>query len=106
MFTFADMNITSVLRKLFIARQRELAHYTYEAEKLQHDVLMRLVGQAKDTEYGRKHLFAAIKGYDDFAKNVPVNTYEELKGDIKTTVGEPSREDIIAAAEAAAFNEG
>ena len=26
--------------------------------------------------------------------------------DIKTTVGEPSREDIIAAAEAAAFNEG
>ena len=83
MFTFADMNITSVLRKLFIARQRELAHYTYEAEKLQHDVLMRLVEQAKDTEYGRKHLFAAIKGYDDFAKNVPVNTYEELKGDIE-----------------------
>ena len=77
------MNITSVLRKLFIARQRELAHYTYEAEKLQHDVLMRLVEQAKDTEYGRKHLFAAIKGYDDFAKNVPVNTYEELKGDIE-----------------------
>jgi len=28
-------------------------------------------------------LFAAIKGYDDFAKNVPVNTYEELKGDIE-----------------------
>ncbi len=26
---------------------------------------------------------AAIKGYDDFAKNVPVNTYEELKGDIE-----------------------
>ena len=77
------MNITSLLRKLFIARQRELAHYTYEAEKLQHDVLMRLVEQAKDTEYGRKHLFAAIKGYDDFAKNVPVNTYEELKGDIE-----------------------
>ena len=41
LFTFADMNITSVLRKLF------------------------------------------IKGYDDFAKNVPVNTYEELKGDIE-----------------------
>ena len=49
LFTFADMNITSVLRKLFIARQRD----------------------------------AAIKGYDDFAKNVPVNTYEELKGDIE-----------------------
>ncbi|MDD6112450.1 MAG: GH3 auxin-responsive promoter family protein, partial [Prevotellaceae bacterium] len=34
------------------------------------------------TEYGRNHVFKGIKGYEDFAKNVPVNTYEELKGDI------------------------
>ncbi|MDD5825254.1 MAG: GH3 auxin-responsive promoter family protein, partial [Prevotellaceae bacterium] len=27
-------------------------------------------------------VFKGIKGYEDFAKNVPVNTYEELKGDI------------------------
>lgn len=85
------MNITRVLSKLFIPRQRELARYNYEAEKLQDNVLMRLVELAKDTEYGRKHLFATIKGYEDFAKNVPINTYEELKDDIdRMRHGEPN----------------
>ena len=41
-----------------------------------------LVERAKDTEYGRKHLFSTIRTYDDFVQNIPVNTYEELKGDI------------------------
>ena len=56
-------------------------HYT-EGEALQHEVLKSLVERASDTEYGRNHVFKGIKGYEDFAKNVPVNTYEELKGDI------------------------
>ena len=56
-------------------------HYT-EGETLQHEVLKSLVERASDTEYGRNHVFKGIKGYEDFAKNVPVNTYEELKGDI------------------------
>ena len=30
----------------------------------------------------RKHLFSATKSYEDFVRNNPVNTYEELKGDI------------------------
>ncbi|MDD5992264.1 MAG: GH3 auxin-responsive promoter family protein, partial [Prevotellaceae bacterium] len=51
-------------------------------EALQHEVLKSLVERASDTEYGRNHVFKGIKGYEDFAKNVPVNTYEELKGDI------------------------
>ena len=56
-------------------------HYT-EGEALQHEVLKSLFERASDTEYGRNHVFKGIKGYEDFAKNVPVNTYEELKGDI------------------------
>ena len=56
-------------------------HYT-EGEALQHEVLKSLVERASDTEYGRNHVFKGIKGYEDFAKNVPVNTNEELKGDI------------------------
>ena len=56
-------------------------HYT-EGEALQHEVLKSLVDRASDTEYGRNHVFKGIKAYEDFAKNVPVNTYEELKGDI------------------------
>ena len=63
-------------------RQVELErHYTH-GEELQQNVLSDLVKRANDTEYGRKHMFSTINGYDEFARNVPVNTYEELKGDI------------------------
>ena len=61
---------------------QELERHLNEGEALQRKVLAHLLKCAKDTEYGRKHLFDATKDYCYFAKNVPVNTYEELKGDI------------------------
>ena len=45
-------------------------------------MLKYLVQKGRETEYGRNHMFDSIDSYDDFAKNIPVNTYEELKGDI------------------------
>ena len=51
-------------------------------EALQRAVLNHLIHTAKHTEYGRNHAFDSIKDYDRFIKMVPVNTYEELKGDI------------------------
>ena len=63
-------------------RQVELERHYTQGEELQHNVLADLVKRADDTEYGRKHMFSTINGYDEFARNVPVNTYEELKGDI------------------------
>ena len=47
---------------------------------LQKEVLENLIHEAKDTEYGNKCMFSAIKNYEDFAHHVPVNTYENLKG--------------------------
>ena len=61
---------------------RELERHQTEGEQLQREVLKRLLERAKDTDFGRKHLFAATKGYDDFVRNTPLSTYEELKGDI------------------------
>ncbi len=49
---------------------------------MQHRVLRYLISRGRHTEYGRNHLLGATRSYDDFAKNVPVNTYEELKKDI------------------------
>ena len=63
-------------------RQRVLERHQNEGEILQRDVLAHLTAKAKDTEYGRNHAFGAIKDYDDFVSQVPVNSYEELKGDI------------------------
>ena len=76
------MSVTSIVRKVFEPRQRELEKHQQGGEALQRGVLGRLVATAKDTEYGRQHAFAAIKDYDGFARNVPVNTYEELKDSI------------------------
>lgn len=45
-------------------------------------MLRKLLRKAVDTEYGKNHQFGQIHTYHDFAKNVPVNSYEELKKDI------------------------
>ena len=49
---------------------------------MQREVLAHLIGRAQDTEFGRQHDFSHIGNYEQFAKNVSVNTYEELKGQI------------------------
>ena len=76
------MSLTQIVGKVFVPRQHALERYQQEGELLQRAVLNHLIRSAKDTEYGRNHAFAAVKGYDDFISQVPVNTYEELKGDI------------------------
>ena len=42
-------------------------------------VLMRLVGKARETEWGRQHGFSTVKTYEDFASSSGINTYEDLK---------------------------
>lgn len=76
------MSITSIVSKVFLPRQKELERHINEAETLQGEVLAYLTAKAGDTEYGRRHIFSNIKSYEDFAANVPLNTYEELKTDI------------------------
>jgi hypothetical protein len=76
------MSLTQIIGKLFVPRQHALEKHLGGGEALQRSVLEHLIHTAKDTEYGRKHAFASLKGYDDFIAQVPVNTYEELKGDI------------------------
>lgn len=76
------MSLTSFAARLFVPRQRKIETFATDAEALQHEVFFRLVNAARSTEYGRRHLFSSIRSYDDFAANVPVNTYDDLKNDI------------------------
>ena len=76
------MSLTQIIGKVFVPRQHALEKHQNEGELLQRRVLTHLIRTAKDTEYGRRHAFDVMKGYDDFVGHVPVNTYEELKGDI------------------------
>ena len=76
------MTLTRIARNFFSSRWHELERHQREGETLQREVLSSLLDRAKDTEYGRNHLFGACKGYDDFARNTPVVDYEGLKGSI------------------------
>ncbi len=76
------MSITSIARNFFSSRWNELERYQTQGGQLQREVLKRLLERAKDTSFGRQHLFAATKDYEDFIRNTPLSSYEELKGDI------------------------
>ena len=76
------MSLTQIIGKVFVPRQKALEKHLNGGEALQRAVLNHLIHTAKHTEYGRNHAFDSIKDYDRFIKMVPVNTYEELKGDI------------------------
>ena len=76
------MGITSIARFYFHKRQKELERHGKEGVQMQAEVLKSLLERASDTEYGRDHIFNMTRSYEEFTHNVPVNTYEELKGDI------------------------
>ncbi len=76
--------ITKILNKVYFARrQADLARYATQVEEIQCSVLRYLVDRASQTEWGREHGYADIHFYEDFVRQVPVNSYEELKGFIQ-----------------------
>ena len=76
------MNLTSIVGKTFLSRQKELSRHQTEGTALQQSVFEHLIAAGRQTEYGRQHGFNSINNYDDFTRLVPQNSYEELKGDI------------------------
>ena len=76
------MSLTQIIGNIFVPRQKALEKHLNGGEALQRAVLEHLIHTAQNTEYGRNHAFNNIKDYQDFVRMVPVNTYEELKGDI------------------------
>ena len=74
------MNATSLLNKLYFApRAKQIERYAHDAEQLQAKVLERLIGKARNTEWGRLYGYANMHSYNDFAARVPLQTYEEVK---------------------------
>ena len=76
------MNLTSIVGKAFKSRQKELLLHQQGAVALQHNVLRNILQQGQNTEYGRRHNLSNVNTYQQFAQSVPLNTYEDLKGDI------------------------
>lgn len=52
---------------------------TYNPREVQNSVLEKILKQNKDTVFGKKYDFTSINSYDDFRRNIPVHTYEDLR---------------------------
>lgn len=70
---------TKLLSFAFLKRQREIERYHTDAEIIQQNQLFHLLGAARATEWGEKYAYHTIESYDQFAKRVPLQTYEEIK---------------------------
>ncbi|MFT5254219.1 MAG: hypothetical protein ACI87N_003286, partial [Flavobacteriales bacterium] len=74
------MSIKSIAAKLF-------ANYIYKQTQAwamnpvatQHSVFNQLIQDAKETTFGKDHRFDTIKTFANFASQVPVRDYEDLK---------------------------
>ena len=82
MYFCPDMSLTKFIRPFFTGRARATDRYATCAEDSQRGVRDRLLRQAGETEWGKLHHYASIHSYEAFAQQVPLNSYEELKGPI------------------------
>lgn len=74
------MSIKSFAAKLFAARiHKKTVQWSSNPVETQQKVFADLIRQAKETQFGKDHYFASIKTFADFAQNVPIRDYEELK---------------------------
>lgn len=74
------MSLTSFIRPIFNSRLRAIEKYGTHAEEIQRKVLDHLIHSAANTEWGNHYHYNTLHSYEDFAKAVPVSTYDELKG--------------------------
>jgi len=57
-------------------RRIYLDHNNYQ--QVQKDELFKIVDHVKNTEWGISHKYNKIKSIEDFQKNVPISTYEDI----------------------------
>lgn len=74
------MSIKSLAAKIFakIVVNR-IQNWAQNPERTQKKIFDRLIAQAKGTSFGMDHDFHKIATYKDFASQVPVRDYEQLK---------------------------
>ncbi|CAM4077078.1 GH3 family domain-containing protein [Gillisia hiemivivida] len=74
------MSIKSIAAKIFAKHIRnKINKWASNPEATQKRVFKELLEKAKNTQFGLDHHFKNINNYKEFASNVPVRDYEELK---------------------------
>ncbi|MDT0649298.1 GH3 auxin-responsive promoter family protein [Autumnicola edwardsiae] len=86
------MSLKSFGAKIFAKQVRNnIKKWASQPEDTQMKVFQQIIAKGKYTAFGKDHNFSKIKTYKDFAENVPVRDYEELKPYVERMVaGEES----------------
>ncbi len=74
------MGLKSLLAKpyaKYIVKKNE--KWIKEPVKTQQKTFRKLISAAEQTKFGKDHHFENITSYEDFKKNVPIKTYEDIK---------------------------
>ncbi|HCQ13202.1 GH3 auxin-responsive promoter family protein [Flavobacterium sp.] len=74
------MSIKSIAAKIFAKKiHKKTLKWASKPVQTQQKVFEELIHLAKNTQFGKDHKFDEIKSFQDFAKQVPVRDYEELR---------------------------
>ena len=74
------MSIKSIAAKIFAKKiHKKTLKWASKPVQTQQKVFENLIHLAKNTQFGKDHKFDEIKSFQDFAKQVPIRDYEELK---------------------------
>ncbi len=69
---------TTIGSPFFLHRQKKIERFARETVAVQDEQLHALLRKAAPTEWGRTYRFNTIRGYDDFCRRIPLQTYEEI----------------------------
>lgn len=73
------MNLKNTILSYFIKKRKdEIDWFSKNPYQSQEDIFQNLIKKGKASIFGKDHNFKEIKSYNDFAKYVPIRTYEEL----------------------------
>ena len=74
------MSIKSFAAKIFAKNiHQKTQAWANNPVETQQKVFRELISEAQKTTFGKDHHFAEIKTFEDFAKQVPIRDYEELR---------------------------
>ncbi len=71
--------IRALARLLFSKSWGRFQAATADPRKAQEANLLAMVRRNRYTDFGREHNFSAIQSIEDFQKNVPISTYDDLE---------------------------
>src|SRR6266516_100182 len=70
--------LNSILTWVMKKRIHQIELFKKYPHDVQEEVFRKLIGTGQFTEFGRKYSFDDIVNYDDFRRQVPVHSYEQL----------------------------